>query len=268
MDKQALMLIHNSSSEIFKWGSANKEKLDAIIKEFQKQRDTLETVDDIIASCYADRAENKSLEDFKQLMCEERWIKANEAKDMELIDEVSSSCKPKKKSKDSVTDDMRCSLVALGFPVPENIEQEIEDETLVDRIVEKILAIFKANKQPEAEGTDEAEGETNNIKMKKFTLICAALALEALAIEDGKTALTEDQLKTVEDALAKAAEQKSTAEKKVTDLENKVAELEKQVKNLKNAPGAETHQQHEDAEDDEVSGKLAHEMYNRFKDIL
>ena len=49
----SLMLIHNASTAVREWQSANKEQLDALIAKYQKERDDLNTIDKVIASLYA-----------------------------------------------------------------------------------------------------------------------------------------------------------------------------------------------------------------------
>ena len=58
----SLMLIHNASTAVMEWQSANKEQLDELIAKYQKERDDLNTIDKVIASLYA-KKNGKSVED-------------------------------------------------------------------------------------------------------------------------------------------------------------------------------------------------------------
>lgn len=73
MSVGSTMLIHNASTGVAVWESANKQKLDELIKQWQKQRDDLDTIDKVIASVYAKRSGKTSEEMLKQ-MGKENWL--------------------------------------------------------------------------------------------------------------------------------------------------------------------------------------------------
>ena len=78
MVKGSLILIHNCSTAIMEWRMANKEELDAIIAKYKKQRNDLNTIDDLMASIYAERT-GKSIDDCLAKMKTAAWITAEDA---------------------------------------------------------------------------------------------------------------------------------------------------------------------------------------------
>lgn len=76
MADNAMMMIHNAQGVTF--GDAS---------EHIKMADTLEKMDGMIAKTYADRSGRKA-GTFKNLMDEETWFTAQEAKDQKLVDEI------------------------------------------------------------------------------------------------------------------------------------------------------------------------------------
>ena len=87
MSVGSTMLIHNASTGVTVWESANKAKLDEIIKLWQKQRDDLDTIDKVIASVYAKKS-GKSSDDILAQMEKANWLSPEQALDMGLIDEI------------------------------------------------------------------------------------------------------------------------------------------------------------------------------------
>ena len=89
MSDGSTMLIHNASTGVTVWESANKEKLDRLIEQWKKQRDDLDTIDKVIASVYAGKS-GKTSEDVLAQMQKESWMTPQQALDFGLIDEVRS----------------------------------------------------------------------------------------------------------------------------------------------------------------------------------
>ena len=87
MSVGSTMLIHNASTGVTVWESANKEKLDLLIAKFQKQRDDLDTIDKVIASVYAQRC-GKTSEEIVTQMNKGSWMTPEMALEMGLIDEI------------------------------------------------------------------------------------------------------------------------------------------------------------------------------------
>ena len=83
----SLMMIHNVSTRVTVWQAANKEQLDLIIAEMQKERKDLDTIDKVIASLYAKR-NGKSIDECQGLMKEAAWLSPQDALDFGLIDHI------------------------------------------------------------------------------------------------------------------------------------------------------------------------------------
>lgn len=93
----SLMMIHNVSTHVTVWQAANKEQLDQLISEMQKERKDLDTIDKVIASLYAKR-NGKSVDDCLEKMTAAAWMSPQDALDFGLIDRIVEDEDVKKKS--------------------------------------------------------------------------------------------------------------------------------------------------------------------------
>lgn len=81
MSVGSTMLIHNASTGVAVWESANKAKLDELIKDWQKQRDGLDTIDKVIASVYAQKS-GKTSDEILAQMEKGSWLSPQQALEM------------------------------------------------------------------------------------------------------------------------------------------------------------------------------------------
>lgn len=87
MTPESVMLIHNASYLLFEWEQANKERLAEKQAEYDALRKNLATLDATMARLYSARTGRTEAE-MAKLMGEERWLTAQEALDLGLIDAV------------------------------------------------------------------------------------------------------------------------------------------------------------------------------------
>lgn len=279
----SLMLIHNASTEIMEWQSANKKQLDDLIAKYKKERDDLNTIDKVIASLYAKRS-GKSIEDCMAKMDKEAWLSPQDALDFGLIDAIREDGEASKHAKNLRRIYSNNIFKEFGLPpLPQQQESEtVADEngnptkSFIQKSVEAVRAFFR---------NEPAVNEKPMIKT--FVNVMALLAITAgfKPNEDDTISLSQDQMKKIDDQLG-------TLEKQVKDAEDAKEKIQKQldaanaalkkaqddlsaaeekVKNLKGAPGDETSQKpadiHEKDDEDEMFLNEARESYNRIKDL-
>lgn len=249
--KNSLFLIHNASTQVFKWVSANKERLDQILKEFRKQRDDLATIDDVIANIYADRT-GKPIDGIKATMTEGKWLKAEQAKALGLVD--------------SIVDDKDANAQA----------QQVIDEAR-RRFTDCAYTDFGIPALPQDEAI-HINYNNNTKTMDKTTLACilAILGYETLESKDDYVSLSKEDLTKIEDRLshlegdlkaandAKAAAEQATADtrKKLDAATADIKAKEEEIANLKKAPGDQPDTTPDTHESDEVDYKANFELFN------
>lgn len=243
--EDALFLVHQCSNLVAIYKSMKIEDIDATIKKLESMKKSQEAINLTIAKKYADRIpEEKTLEDVLQLMAEERWMTAQEAKEWGFVDKVIPGInKMTKDTQNLVT--MNCA--SMNLPVP-HFEEPKEERSLVSQIIEGIKNFV----HPENKNVEEDAGENlaaGNVEVptvsnkpnnqssmnKKFINLIALLAIANIAVTDEEkdVTLTHDQLKLIEDALAQAKNQEQ-AVKDVEDVLDGVSDNIKKMDGVKN----------------------------------
>ena len=235
MAKNALILIHNSMTWVGEYGSRNKEQIDECIKRLKFQRDQLSTIDDVLAQIYADR-NGKSIEDVKAKMKVAAWIKASEAVDFGIVDEVIDAEKIDGAASNKITNSI---INEMGLPpLPSGFNPESGEETPAG-VLQKAMELLKGLKNSFANNQDSK-------MIKIFASVMALLAIKDgfQPNEQGEIVLTQDQMKKIDDQLksqddaCKAA--KTTIDKmkaEIDKLKSSIASKDEEIKNLKEGPG-------------------------------
>ena len=235
MAKNALILIHNSMTWVGEYGSRNKEQIDECIKRLKFQRDQLSTIDDVLAQIYADR-NGKSIEDVKAKMKVAAWIKAADAVEFGIVDEVIDAVKV-----DSATPQNVKNMIIndMGLPpLPSGFNPESGEETPAG-VLQKAMELLKGLKNSFANNQD-----SKMIKIFASTMALLAIKDGFQPNEQGDIVLTQDQMKKIDDQLksqddaCKAA--KTTIDKmkaEIDKLKSSIASKDEEIKNLKEGPG-------------------------------
>lgn len=261
MAKNALILIHNSAQWVDAWGTKNKEQIDEIIKRLKFQRDQLSTIDDVLAQIYADR-NGKSVEEVKQKMKVAAWIKAADAKEFGIIDDIIEA----EKVEDATTNKISNSIInELGLPpLPSGFNPETGEETPAS-IFQKAMEMLKGL------GKTFANNQTD-MKITIFATLAALLAAKDgfEANEEGKVLLTQDQLKKIDDQLKSQDDACKKAKGLIDTMKNEIQTLkadnqkkDEEISNLKKGPG-ESENGGEHVDDEGLNG--AAELWNSIKD--
>ena len=200
IDKNAMYLVHKCSTAFFEWGSLNADQFRTLIADCEKAAADLDKLDVNIASMYAGKCKKKT-QCLLDLMKVGGWLSAKDALDWGFVDEITDL---DDEPAPVLTDAVASELAAAGIPLPNLPVEEKENPILA--FFEKMAAIFQSKSKPQL---------TMN---KNYKSICALLAIESIALTDGKASLTEEQLT----ALDKALEMKLQV---ITDLEAQIAAL-------------------------------------------
>lgn len=260
-------LIHKVLTWVDTWGYMNEDDIDQAIEELKKQKDNAATLTLTIAKMYA-RKSGKPIADILNLMKQEKWLTAEEAKEWGFVDEVfsDSTVKPANLEDPELTQ----MLNAAGLPIPtprakETPVNEVPDEeqkskSLVDSIVNGIKDIF----QPLNKTTTEVK--------KEFTHVNSALNLEGIEFKNGKVELTEDQVKALNEAINKARADKETAEGALAGKDTEISNLKEEINTLNGSAGDDTSdisKETDDTADDEIKDvdvASARKLFNAVSD--
>jgi ATP-dependent protease ClpP protease subunit len=247
--KNSLVLIHNAMTSVSEWQSANKEQLDNLIAKFKKQREDLNTVDDVIASIYADKCK-KPIDECKKKMKDAKWLTAQNCLDLGIVDSIREDS-----DDDKAVNDIRDSIDnpiynSLGLPAfPAAAEQVADDEgnpteSFLQKCLNTLGDRFHIN------------NNKNNKSMKHvFTCLCTLLAVDCLEGTETNVTLSVDDLKKIEDNTKKlnddikalttakdtaVAAAKDEIQKQLDAVKAQLTEKEAEINNLKGAPGEKT----------------------------
>lgn len=242
----SLMLIHNASTPVVEWQSANKKQLDAIIEKYQKERKDLDTIDRVIASLYAKKS-GKSLDECLAKMDKAAWLSPNDALAFGLIDEIRAD-----EHDELMTQHCRNFITNYSKnyglpPFPADIVAVNDDPTksFFRKSADAVKSIFRNN---------SAKKEKPMIKI--FMCVMSLLGIKdgLKTNDDGSISLTQEQMKTIDDRLG-TLEKDVTYERNAKDdlqmkldsaneslkvLQEQLDSANETIKNLKSAPGAET----------------------------
>lgn len=240
MAEDSLWLCHKTSTPVDIWDNLNADEIDKKIEELQKAKETNKALDLIIAKKYADHC-NGSVQNMLKLMSDEKWLSAKDAKKLGLVDEI---IKPSGKIKNEFK---FCQQMCEDLHLPTfEIESEIEDDTIIDKVINACKELFQP-KQVEAQ-ENNVEQNKNNKEMKtkvaNVVALLAVLNVKEIEAEDNKVTLSVEQLNEIETSLnakAKAeAQNKKLVEildsiegsKSIEGAENKAQSLVNMVKNF------------------------------------
>ena len=266
MSKNALILIHNAMGHVFEWGNMNKEQLDEIVKRLQFQRSQLNTIDDVLAEIYAEKS-GKSVDDVKEKMKVAAWIKASDAKNFGLVDEIADAEQMPTNVRNIYTNSL---IKDMGLPaLPKGFNTLTGEENPTAGVLQRVVEMLKGL-MPEP-ATDKTQ---NEMKITVFAALAALLAVKDgfEADEMGNVSLTQNQLKAIDDELKKmtdactqASDTLKTQKSKIDQLEKEKNDLAEQVKNLKGS-ASPVKEEKVDGTDNTISA--AAELFNTIKDAL
>lgn len=242
MSRYALMLVHPCSAGVSEWGYYNKEELAKAIEGLRKTQADLKTLDRVVASIYAAKVGDSNADSMAALMHEARWIGAEEALRLGLIDEIDPGEEQPDPAKEPMTDAQREHIVACGLPVPTfstttantntstasitttatATEQQMR-KTIGEAVRDFFETIFARAAKPScaakpqgAAAADDKPHNTNTPTMNTKTLtpatLCAKLGVAHITATDGKVTFTTEQIDALEKVIKALDDEKNEAE--------------------------------------------------------
>jgi len=242
MDAHAMYLVHQCSTQFFEWASMNASDLQKRIEDLEKAKSDLEKMDANVASMYSAKCK-KPCADLLMLMKQGGWLTAQEALDWGFVDELTDQAEDEKPI---LTDAVASAMASVGMPIP-NTPSAVEQQSQFAKFLNALTSFFRTQApEPQAsaqtESKPEAQTQTKEpeaqpkqptITMNKlFTLLAAALAVEALQFQDGVCAMTEAQCQALEGLLKRHADEAEQAQANLKEKTDALAERDKTIADL------------------------------------
>lgn len=238
MSSESVILVHNASYMLLEWEQANKERLAEKQEEYETLRRDLSTLDGVMARLYAKRS-GRSEEEMSSLMTDERWLSAEEALSLGLVDEIIGD-ESADRGVDGVGVDasagrgvdmgarfVRAYCASYGLPVLEGEKPVLDGEKR--NFWAKLVEFFADSSNP------KNRKDMENPELKAVTEERDKLQARVGELEEKEKAVTQER-----DALQARVNTLEEKEKAVTQerdaLQARVSELEQAAK----ADGAET----------------------------
>jgi len=212
MSENAFYLIHKPMFWVDLFDRMNEDDIDATIANLEKQKNDLGKITLVLARMYKDKT-GMSIQEVLNLMKEEKWLTAEEAKKMGFVDEI---VKPAQAVNYLEDVNMMKMVEASGYPVPGRTPKvsvpapppaNIDETKLIDKITARITEIFKPK----------------HTMKKQFTLVNTALKVEKLESTEEGVFFNETQLEAIEAELARVATAETARTEAETARDNAIA---------------------------------------------
>jgi ATP-dependent Clp protease, protease subunit len=185
ISENSFYLIHKVMSWVDEFGLMNEDDLDVLITRLEKEKNENAKITLQIAQMYAKKT-GKSAREILDLMKQETWLTAEEAKTMGFVDEIFTPGTKENFLEDSV----KVALIAAaGFPLPKRKENNIEtpsvgdEEKFFNKMLTRLKQALNTNKEP---------------MKKQFLNVNKALKVEKLESTEDGVFLNEEQLETID----------------------------------------------------------------------
>jgi ATP-dependent Clp protease protease subunit len=214
MNENSFYLIHKAMNWVNEWGTMNEDEIESLIAKLEAQKQQLAKITLQLAKMYVKKT-GKTLDQITNLMKQETWLTAEEAKTWGFVDEIFA---PDVAVNFLDNLQMVAMITSNGFPDPPRKNhqnkppaQAAEEDSFFDRIWNRML-----NKQK------EVIPKNKKVDMKKqFIHLNTALSVEALESTEDGVFLNEEQLQQLEESLE--ANQQLVSERDTAFLERDTA---------------------------------------------
>lgn len=194
MNENSFYLIHKAMNWVNEWGTMNEDEIESLIAKLEAQKQQLAKITLQLAKMYVKKT-GKTLDQITNLMKQETWLTAEEAKTWGFVDEIFA---PDVAVNYLDNLQMVAMITSNGFPDPPRKNhqnkppaQAADEDSFFDRIWNRML-----NKQK------EVTPKNKKVDMKKqFIHLNTALSVESLESTEDGVFLNEGQLQQLEERL-------------------------------------------------------------------
>jgi len=267
MNENSFYLIHKAMHWVDEWGTMNEDDIDEIITKLEKQKQELAKITLQLAKMYTKKT-GKSLNEIIDLMKEETWLTAEEAKDWGFVDEIIKA----KEVENFLDTKMVNMITASGYPIPESKRKHLISNKMAEKKDEKKLQ-FKSEDELKAymkntfgfEPKAEEEEETveNEFEFENENALIAWVKKTFNISPKAKKPEKKEPETTNEES-----EEVVNLRKEASEKDARIENLEKQVEELGGKPGAKTANVDTDTDDlggGEKEDKGAENFHDAFR---
>ncbi|NQU52178.1 MAG: Clp protease ClpP [Bacteroidetes bacterium] len=235
MNENSFYLIHKAMNWVDEWGTMNEDEIEVVIAKLEKQKQQLAKVTLQLAKMYTVKT-GKSLKEITDLMKEETWLTADEAKHLGFVDEIYKA----KENTNYLDTKMVAMISASGYPIPElKTRMHLNTNNMADNKDEKQLTFksqdeLKAFMKKEFGFEPKAEIEEKKPVVAKFD-IKDENSLVAWFKETFNISPKAQKPETKETENSTAVENLKT---QVSDKDTEIETLKGKVADLEKKPGA------------------------------
>lgn len=250
ISRYAFYLVHKVSNWVDAWGQMNADQIDALIEQLKQNKLENDKMDLVLAQMYANKCKKK-VNDILDILKKGEWLTAQEALDYGFVDEIIEDGE-----KQNFSTALSTKFNSLGLPaIP--VSKEKEDSSLLNKILTGMEELMKrSNKKEKPVEIDNQTKIYMNMK-KDFIRVNTILNVEGLEFENGKVALTEEQVKAMNDKM-------DALEADVLAKQTTIDGQATQIENLKKAAGDDTTEiEGSGDEEDHNAFKTANSLYDR-----
>ena len=231
-------LVHKCSTWVDAWGRMNADEIEQLIETLKSEKKSNEAIDLIIAKKYANHSGGKlDIKGALKLMKEDRWMTADEALSLGLVDEVSEE---KVIKKSNLAARLHVVNSMEGLPkLPEKFaalceeKDQGEKKTFKQRVREAMTELFGGSVQMvsgklQVCPVDEVkEDEPKTITMnKEFVSVNNLLQCEGVEVKDGMVMLSVENMKRINDRLSEAEDTQKKLDAAVSERDQARQDLQ------------------------------------------
>ena len=166
MNENSFYLIHKLMNWMDEWGYKNEDDIEALIAKLEKEKQQLAKMTLQVAKMYAKKS-GKSLKEITDLMKEETWLTAEEAKSWGFVDEIYTP----EETVNFLDTKMVAMITASGYPIPDlkrdslltfnTMAEKNDEKQLTFKSETDLLAYMKKHfgLEPKAEEPEKKETE-------------------------------------------------------------------------------------------------------------
>lgn len=251
ISRYAFYLVHKVSNWVDAWGQMNADQIDALIEQLKQNKLENDKMDLVLAQMYANKCKKK-VNDILDILKKGEWLTAQEALDYGFVDEIIEDGE-----KQNFSTAMSTKFNSLGLPALPVAREKEDSSSLLNKILTGMDELMKRNNKKEKPVDIDNQTKTDKNMKKDFIRVNTILNVEGLVFENGKVALTEDQVKAMND---KMDDLEADVLAKQTTIDGQTTQIE----NLKNAAGDDTTKIEGGADDEDHNAfKTANDLYDR-----
>ncbi len=233
MSENSFYLIHKVMSWVDAWGYMNEDQIEEAIQQLEKDKNNNAKITLQLAKMYSKKS-GKPIFEVLDLMKQETWLSAEEAKEWGFVDEIFS---PGEKVNYLEDYKLVAMIAASGLPAPKRKESQTDSPKQTDNFWNKLSETL-SKLLPNQNTISNSQNMS-----KQFLNVNKVLSVEKLDSTDTGLMLTADQAEKIDQSLARldkaesdrdaAVTAKQTAETSYTNAVSSIDEIDPTIKAAK-----------------------------------